>query len=392
MSKTAQIKRIREISITDFLHAINVEPAKQIRDELYYCSPFRIENTPSFAVSTTKNVWFDHGAGTEHQGGDIIDLVMQVLHVDLQTAIQMLEQIAVNPQVNQATAAKAPATAREPKAAAKTSMQITKVEEFTSTILNTYLRSRGIKTELLQASAQTMSFLKTVYYQVEGKSREFFAIGWKNGAGDYELRSKNFQSFIGKKKTFTFIKGKVPGVAIFESFIDYFSAITYYGKPSLGYDILILNSTRLAKSTLELVLAQPAIHLFLDNDKAGLDAVAYYKKNCKGIQVHNHGHLYAGFKDFNDKLTNTPPQKPLPGSNDSNSEASQKARWWLWVVFHDQENGEDKQRTFYCYNNSESGLEQLLNLRAHELENPKMSRLCERTTGREYKVLEEAWH
>lgn len=391
MSKNDQISRIKSMPITDFLSSLGVEPASRIGQQYFYHSPFREENTPSFCVHPNKNVWYDHG-DPDRKGGDIIDLAMQVLKIDMPTAIQMLDQVSLNPKVNSALQQEKAQAPVKKKAASKTTLQIIRVEEFQSTILNGYLRSRGIKTELLTQSIQTMTHLKQVIYKVEGRDKEYFALGWKNSAGDFELRSKKFQSFIGKTKTYTYLKGRIPGIAIFESFIDYFSALTHFGKPSLGYDILILNSTRLVKQTLELVLAQPEIHWFGDNDSAGLKALAYYKKECQGIKITNQAYLYQGFKDFNDKLTNTAPAKPLPKSNDSFSEVSQNAKWWLWVVFNDVEDGANKTRTFYGYNTSETGLEYLLNLREHTLQNVKLSRLCERTTGRDFKVLEEAWH
>ena len=392
MSKNDTISRIKKMPIVDFLRSLQLEPAERSGQQFFYFSPFRKENTPSFAVHPVKNCWFDHGAD---KGGDVIDLAMQLLEVDFQTAVQMLDQVSLNPQVNRAVADKQQESDRPRRAkAVKTTLQVNRVEEFKSSILLAYLMQRKINVNLLTASNQTLLYLKEVYYSVEGKDREYFALGWRNSAGDYELRSKKFQGFVGKTKTFTYIRGRVPGIAIFESFIDYFSALTYFNKPTLGYDILILNSTRLVKHTLELVMAQPELHFFLDNDAAGLTALRYYQKQCKGIPMHNHSHLYANYKDFNDKLTDTPPVKPLPNSNDTYSEISKTAKWWLWVAFDetDPETGKDKQCVFFSWNNKPEGFEQLLYLRAHDLRNPKVSRLCERTTGREYKVLEEAWH
>lgn len=391
MSRIAQISQVKQISIAGFLQANNVLPAKEIRDELYYLSPFRKENTPSFTVNTAKNVWFDHGAGTDHKGGDILDLAMELLQVDMNTALAMLSQVLVNPHVT-VNQLEAKCTVK-PKLK-KSTLSVVKVEELNDNILLNYLRSRRVKLEYVLGSMRTLQHLKQVFYVVDGRSKEYFALGWLNSAGGYELSSKNFTGFIGEKKSYTFLKGTKPGIAIFESFIDYFSALTHFERSSLGYDILILNSTRLVRHTLEVVKDQPHLHFFLDNDEAGMAAVMYFKKTFKTTPFTDHSHLYDGYKDFNDLLTKTKPKKALPVKKDANSEISQKARWWLWVVFleTDEFTGRNKTRTFYSFNSQKEGFDFLLYLRAFKLRDVKLSRLCERTKGREFKILEEAWH
>ena len=65
---TEEAKKIR---IADYLHCLGYSPVKQQGVNLWYKSPFREENEPSFKVNTEREQWFDFGLG---KGGNIIAL------------------------------------------------------------------------------------------------------------------------------------------------------------------------------------------------------------------------------------------------------------------------------------------------------------------------------
>lgn len=65
---TEEAKKIR---IADYLHSLGYSPVKQQGVNLWYKSPFREENEPSFKVNTEREQWFDFGLG---KGGNIIAL------------------------------------------------------------------------------------------------------------------------------------------------------------------------------------------------------------------------------------------------------------------------------------------------------------------------------
>src|SRR5215211_3720704 len=68
---TRQAKRI---PLQDILSQLGYQPAKQVRGEFWYCSPFRPEIVPSFKVNPERNVWYDFGEGA---GGNVLDFVMK---------------------------------------------------------------------------------------------------------------------------------------------------------------------------------------------------------------------------------------------------------------------------------------------------------------------------
>lgn len=65
---TEEAKKIR---IADYLYSLGYSPVKQQGVNLWYKSPFREENEPSFKVNTEREQWFDFGLG---KGGNIIAL------------------------------------------------------------------------------------------------------------------------------------------------------------------------------------------------------------------------------------------------------------------------------------------------------------------------------
>lgn len=73
------ISEIKNIPLADFLSSLGHEPAVRKGTRLWYKSPLRQEQTPSFKVETMLNCWYDFGIG---KGGDIIDLARLVYSSD----------------------------------------------------------------------------------------------------------------------------------------------------------------------------------------------------------------------------------------------------------------------------------------------------------------------
>ena len=69
------IKEIKSIPLAAFLSRLGHEPAARKGTRLWYKSPLRQEQTPSFKVETTLNCWYDFGLG---KGGNIIDLTTEL--------------------------------------------------------------------------------------------------------------------------------------------------------------------------------------------------------------------------------------------------------------------------------------------------------------------------
>lgn len=271
------MKTARYISITRVLYDIGYEPVKVINESQWYLSPLRKERKPSFKVNTMLNRWYDFG---DQRGGNIIDLIIQIYGFTPGEALRYLSRYD-------------PDTILSSFGQQKLSNQIEllEVKPIQHKALKEYLQSRCVREDIYQ------KYCKEVHYIVRGK--RYFAIGFENQSGGYELRSKFFKGCIGKKDI-SYIKNNSLRLLVFEGFVDYLSLLSH-GDSIKDADIIILNSVANAKKIYPLLDNYPLTSLYLDNDEAG-------DKYTKALLEHAHRgksdlrHNYEGFKDLNEYL------------------------------------------------------------------------------------------
>jgi hypothetical protein len=366
----------------------------------YYTSPLRPEEkTPSFVVCEPKNVWVDFGGvpkpGKKADGGDVLELVMRLTGFEAPLARQTLRAWAADLATPQELALPA-LPAGETLTTGQLTFTDVRTENLNWDVLIKYLTNRGINWGLVQQSSRTLAHLQQIFYHVAGKPRQkpYFGLAWKTSAG-WEVRNPKFQGTIGGKGL-TWLPGREPGVAVFEGFMDYLSALTFYKKSYFTCTVLVLNSVSLLSEALPQLLEAPVVHWFGDNDQAGERALRLLRQALPAGRVKAYNEVYRTYKDFNDFLTKTPPNKPLPLNRTEPSKLSQNALYWLWVEFNRPKPGTAEsvgirqKCSFYSWSNDAYGLEMLRVLRnrlGHQL---AYYRLCERTHGRQYKILEWA--
>jgi hypothetical protein len=366
----------------------------------YFLSPFRDEKTPSFVVSVHKNVWADFGEapdpGQKAAGGDVLKLIMKLSGCDLPTARLTLRAWAAD-LATPAELALPPAPVGETFITGKVTFTDVRVENLAMKALVSYLTGRGINWRLMQQSQRTTAHLQQIFYRTSTSAREkpYFGLAWKTDAG-WEVRSKNFQGTIGGKGLTWLLGRDRDEVAVFEGFMDYLSYLTHIGRPWLDCTVLILNSVSLLQEALPTLLGAKVVHWFGDNDVAGERALHLLRQVLTTARVHAHNELYRGYKDINDFLTKTPPTKPLPPKRAEPSKLSQTSRYWLWVVFNErapgtpEAAGKKRMCSFYSWTNDATGLEYLRVLRNRLGDQISYYRLCERTSGSDFKILEWA--
>ncbi len=66
-------------------------PLKKAGSNYKGISPFKAEKTPSFMVSSEKNIWHDFSSG---QGGDVFSFIMQIEGIEFREALEMLAKRA----------------------------------------------------------------------------------------------------------------------------------------------------------------------------------------------------------------------------------------------------------------------------------------------------------
>ena len=282
---TNEAKRIR---IEEYLHTLGYNPVRRQGDSLWYKSPFRDEQEPSFKVNTGRNLWYDFGVG---RGGNIIALARELYASD--SLPYLLERIA-----EQAPGVRPVSFSFGGQPLSKPSFQQLEAVSLSSPALLSYLRQRGINTELARRECCE------VRYQTDGKL--YFAVGFPNRSGGYEIRNKFFKGCIAPKDI-THIRQEQPKETcyLFEGFMDYLSFLTLRlercpERPELdGQDYIVLNSTASLSKAIRPLGDYEHIHCFLDNDKAGLEAVQELREEY-GMRIRDASHIYGGYNDLND--------------------------------------------------------------------------------------------
>ena len=397
LSTKAARQADKQISLLSIMAKLGHAPVGQAAGGNYYfLSPFREEKTPSFVVSGPKNVWADFGEapdpGKKVAGGDVLKLVQKLTGFDLPLARLTLRAWASDLATPQELALPPEPELGLSYSTGRVTFSDVRVEPISYRSLLQYLASRGINWESLHHNPRTRDHLQQISYRTSTSTRPqpYFGLGWKTEAG-WEVRSKGFQGTIGGKGLTWLLGSKRDEVMVFEGFMDYLSALTYYRHVAFAPTVLILNSVSLLGEALPTLQQAKLVHWFGDNDAAGERALDWLRKVLTRARVKAHNDLYRGYKDFNDFLTKTPPTKPLPPKRAELSQLALTCRYWLWVEFTQPDaKGKPRQCTFYGWTNDATGLEMLRVLRnrlGHQL---AYYRLCERSTGRQFKILEWA--
>ena len=278
------------VKIVDFLRINNVPD----KNEFFVLSPFREESDPSFKINMQKNTWFDFGEGV---GGTIIDLVCRLNNCNVKRAIQILNKFVNGNYIP--TFSFSPAQIKIKK---NSKIEfVSKASDIIDDDLYCYLtRKRKINYKFAK------KYLKQVTYKIN--NNVYKAIGFENDVGGYELRSPNFKGCIGKKDISYFLcefcnenqKGK--RAVVFEGFMDFLSALTFYKKEDVDgdVDVYVLNSVSLVDRVD--LNGYDSVALFLDNDEAGNKATDYLLQKFKDVNIKDYRFIYKDYKDFNEFL------------------------------------------------------------------------------------------
>ncbi|HVI49228.1 MAG TPA: toprim domain-containing protein [Chitinophaga sp.] len=287
------IRQLNEqIAITDFLAKEGFIPIHRRGDDWWYISPIRDkERTASFKVNIKRNRWYDHGIGN---GGRLFDLAL-CLYPGL-TNVQVLEKVQRIFFLHQQKSISDPPpfAGAEGKrlAGEEKKILVTGVGPIVSPALIRYLGERCIPRDIAS------KFCCETTYTVDGRS--YYAIGFKNDAGGYELRNPGFKGSSSPKSS-TLLNNDKDGLAVFEGFFSFLSFLTaqqYHTLPSSNY--LVLNSLAFFEKSKLQMEQHSSITLYLDRDPAGLRNT---EKALKDSPLYKDGSdLYQGYKDLNEWL------------------------------------------------------------------------------------------
>ena len=285
------ITDVKQIHISDYLHSLGYNPIKQQGGNLWYKSPFRQEKEPSFKVNTEFNLWYDFGAG---KGGNIIALAQELYASDdLRYLLERIVQQA--PHVRPVSFSFAQQSPSQP------SFQHLGVHDLVHPALLRYLHGRGINIGLAKKECKELHFIHN--------GKPYFAIGFPNVAGGYEVRNSFFKGCIAPKDITHIRQQGEPKekCLVFEGMMDYLSFLTLRMRncptmPNLDkQDYVILNSTANVTKAIDALYPYERIHCLLDNDYAGWKATREIEKEYS-YRVRDFSRNYQGYADLNDYL------------------------------------------------------------------------------------------
>lgn len=301
------IQEAKQIRIADYLQSLGYTPIKQQGSSLWYKSPLREETDASFKVNTELNRWYDFGLG---KGGNIIALAEELYASDY--VLYLLGKIAERtPHIR-------PVSFSFRQQASEPSFQQLEVGELTHPALFNYLQERGIDTALAIPECRELHFIHN--------GKPYFAIGFPNVAGGYEVRNRFFKGCIAPKDISHIRQQGEPRekCLVFEGMMDYLSFLTLRMRncptmPNLdGQDYVILNSVANVFKAIDVLHGYGRIHCLLDNDEAGRNAYLELAREFSG-RIRDFSDNYNGYKGLNDYLCG----KPLPQSAEPMTEKKQ---------------------------------------------------------------------
>ena len=275
------IEEIRDMPLTDFLHKMGLKSTKKRGNEVWFHAPYRSDRTPSFCVNTEKNIWNDFGTG---MGGDIFTLAgLMINSNDFMAKARYIGELTNNPMERSAP----PKYEPEPTVPQFTDVE---VKPLCHPALLGYLRERGIPSDIATANCVE------IHYRLHDK--QYFAVGFPNEDGGYEIRNRFFKGSIPPKAVSLIRQGSTM-VNVYEGFVDFLSGLTLgYGRTE---DNLVLNSVANREKAYRHLDGYEAIKCWFDNDKAGQQCLEALQKRY-GERVRDFSVLFRPCKDVNEYL------------------------------------------------------------------------------------------
>lgn len=225
------------------------------------------------------NRWYDFGDG---KGGNLVDFGIRFHQCSV---VDFLRKINTSFSFHQQKVQ----TNNEDDNTKK--IKIICEKEISSLVLLRYLHKRRIPVDL------AVRYCRQIDYELYGKT--YYAIGFKNNAGGYELRNEKFKA-SSSPKDITIIKNCADKLTVFEGFFNFLSYQAIHQKQEQPKsNFLILNSASFFQKNLSLMQTYKAVHLYLDRDTTGQKCIQKALEIDKQ-KFSDESVLYRGYKDLND--------------------------------------------------------------------------------------------
>jgi len=277
----------KQTDLVDYLEKLGHQPQKIMNQDYWYVSPLRDEKTPSFKVNRKQNVWYDFGAG---QGGNMIDFGILYHKCSVAELLKKIPQIfSFHPQT--LTVQQPQPNTQKPREALEPTIKVIAAKPLTHPALCRYIDTRKIPFKIAN------NYCKEVEFEMYNKS--YFAIGFKNNSGGFELRNEHFKGSSSPKNITTILHNNdSQSIAVFEGFFSFLShQVLFINQSSQLTNFLVLNSLSFFEKSRELMEKFDNVQLYLDQDSAGI------KHTLKGLEWDkkyvDKSHFYKQHKDLN---------------------------------------------------------------------------------------------
>ncbi len=287
-SPNFSLQEVRQTDIVAYLEKLGYRPAKINNNDYWYLSPFRDEKQASFKVNRKLNAWYDHGSG---KGGNIIDFGIEYHKCSIPEFIQKLSQ-SFSFHRKTLSVQQPQANTQNLEEAFEPTIKVIAAKPITNPVLCRYLQDRKIPLEIAD------KYCKEVDFECSGK--RFFAIGFENKSGGFELRNQHFKGSSSPKDVTLISFSTAEKIAVFEGFFSFLSYQTLHQKDAPLTNFLVLNSLSFFEKGRQLMEENQKVDLYLDRDEAGMK---YTQTALKWDHKYiDRSHLYKNHKDLNEYL------------------------------------------------------------------------------------------
>ena len=275
---------INSKSIIDYLKQSGMSPHRESGKWVFFYSPFRTEGTASLAVDKYKNRWRDFGESGKSQ--DLISLVMKLEHLDFVGACEFItgsKKISFEPY-------------SIPTKQNKEDIIVEVGDWKTQSVIEYATQIRKIDRSVLYRYCKQVWFSFPNGVLKDGRPKKHVGIGFPNDGGGWDIRNSFFKVAC-QPKTVSTIKGRSPDgtTNVFEGFMNYLSALTYFNKLQFDNDTIVMNGAGQIETLIESVNGKTVLY-YGDNDPTGNKLLIRLKEE---VEVEDLRGLYEWYNDFN---------------------------------------------------------------------------------------------
>ncbi|MBB5396692.1 toprim domain-containing protein [Mucilaginibacter sp. AK015] len=277
---------IRGMDMVAYLERLGHVPVaiKKNGTDYWYLSPLRNERDASFHINLLTNEWYDFALAA---GGNPLDFCLRYYGYSIQ---ELLVKFSDDSTAHQVPVFDAGLYEWRPGTNSK--VLVTGVRPLYAYPLKNYLHERSIPVAVADG------FCSEIAYQIG--SHSYYGIGFKNDAGGYEIRNKNYKQSSSPKDITTLSFG-ARSVDVFEGFFDFLSWQTLHPYVEPGStDFVVLNGAGLFDRALPFLEQHETVQLWLDRDVTGM-AYTQYALSL-GSRYRDKSEFYCQHKDLNDWL------------------------------------------------------------------------------------------